>query len=121
MNVVTTHGTTRRSLVSRLSLGLAGLMTAAVMTIGLGGTAGATSVRPGAPVPPPQSKAACKNGGWKNFKDRNGVPAFKNQGRCVSWVLQHPGGGYGGGINIDIDIDIDIIVDGNGNTIIINL
>lgn len=37
------------------------------------------------PVPPPQSKAECKNGGWETFND----PAFKNQGDCVSFVVSH--------------------------------
>jgi hypothetical protein len=30
-------------------------------------------------------KDACKNGGYKNLTDQNGV-AFKNQGQCVSWT-----------------------------------
>ena len=30
----------------------------------------------------PITKAACKDGGWKNFSDL----AFKNQGQCVKWV-----------------------------------
>jgi hypothetical protein len=36
----------------------------------------------------PTSKAACKNGGWRNFGDGEGQP-FRNQGRCVSYVVAH--------------------------------
>ena len=32
-------------------------------------------------VPVPTSKAQCKHGGWRTFT----APAFKTQGRCVSW------------------------------------
>jgi hypothetical protein len=42
----------------------------------------------------PTSKAQCKMGGWKSFTE----PAFKNQGRCVSWFnhhAQHHGKGKG--------------------------
>jgi hypothetical protein len=31
------------------------------------------------------NKDQCKNGGWKNFKDANGDPLFKNQGQCVAF------------------------------------
>jgi hypothetical protein len=45
-------------------------------------------------VPVPASKSQCKKGGWKSFT----APAFKNQGRCISWfqhnVLNH-GHGHG--------------------------
>jgi hypothetical protein len=33
----------------------------------------------------PSDKDACKNDGYKNLTDQNGV-AFKNQGQCVSWT-----------------------------------
>jgi hypothetical protein len=33
----------------------------------------------------PKDKDACKNNGYKNLTDQNGV-AFKNQGQCVSWT-----------------------------------
>ena len=41
------------------------------------------------PPPPPStptSKEQCKKDGWKDFKDENGNPLFKNQGDCVSFV-----------------------------------
>jgi hypothetical protein len=36
-------------------------------------------------VGPPTTKAQCKNGGWRNFTN----PTFKNQGQCVSFVVDH--------------------------------
>jgi hypothetical protein len=36
----------------------------------------------------PPNKDACKRGGWRNFVDDHGQ-AFKNQGRCVSFVVSH--------------------------------
>jgi hypothetical protein len=33
----------------------------------------------------PQSKEDCKNGGWQNFVDNQGLP-FRNQGDCVSFA-----------------------------------
>ena len=37
-------------------------------------------------LPTPQSKAACKNGGWRNLANDQGQP-FRNQGQCVSYVV----------------------------------
>jgi hypothetical protein len=37
------------------------------------------------PFATPSNKDACKNNGYKNLTDQNGV-AFKNQGQCVSWT-----------------------------------
>jgi hypothetical protein len=34
----------------------------------------------------PESKDACKRGGWRTLVDNNGEP-FRNQGQCVSWVM----------------------------------
>lgn len=31
------------------------------------------------------TKDQCKDGGWKQFKDENGKPLFKNQGQCVAF------------------------------------
>jgi hypothetical protein len=36
--------------------------------------------------PTPQSKAECKNGGWRNLANDQGQ-AFRNQGQCVSYVV----------------------------------
>jgi hypothetical protein len=36
--------------------------------------------------PTPQSKGACKNGGWSNLANDQGQP-FRNQGSCVSYVV----------------------------------
>jgi hypothetical protein len=38
--------------------------------------------------PTPQSKAECKNGGWRNLANQQGQP-FRNQGLCVSFVVAH--------------------------------
>jgi hypothetical protein len=35
-------------------------------------------------VPPPTSKAQCRNGGWRDFS------GFKNQGECVAFVERGP-------------------------------
>jgi hypothetical protein len=37
--------------------------------------------------PLPTLKAQCKNGGWRNFADDQGVP-FRNQGLCVSFIVR---------------------------------
>ena len=37
----------------------------------------------------PQSKADCKNGGWRNLANDLGQP-FGNQGQCVRHVVAHP-------------------------------
>jgi hypothetical protein len=34
----------------------------------------------------PATKAACKNGGWRNLANDQGQP-FRNQGQCVSYVV----------------------------------
>jgi hypothetical protein len=34
------------------------------------------------------TKADCKNGGWRNLANDQGEP-FRNQGRCVSYVVAH--------------------------------
>jgi hypothetical protein len=39
-------------------------------------------------APTPQSKAACKNGGWASLANDQGQP-FRNEGRCVSFVVAH--------------------------------
>jgi hypothetical protein len=36
--------------------------------------------------PTPGTKDDCRNGGWRNFADDQGVP-FPSQGRCVSFVV----------------------------------
>lgn len=60
--------------------------------------AGATPGQGGNPVNGPTSKAQCKNGGWKSFKDAQGNQAFGNQGQCIAWAQSHSNG-YGGGGN----------------------
>jgi WD40-like Beta Propeller Repeat len=37
----------------------------------------------------PRTTEECKKNGWKNFKNPNGSPMFKNQGDCVSYVATH--------------------------------
>lgn len=46
---------------------------------------GVTQVPVVAQVGPPTNKDACKHGGWKTFNN----PTFRNQGRCVSYVVSH--------------------------------
>jgi hypothetical protein len=41
----------------------------------------------------PTSKAQCKKGGWKTFRN----PSFKNQGQCVKWFNHHGGRAKGNG------------------------
>lgn len=36
----------------------------------------------------PESKDACKRGGWQRLVDADGQP-FRNQGQCVSWVASN--------------------------------
>ncbi len=36
----------------------------------------------------PTTRAACKNGGWRNFANDQGQP-FRDQGQCVSYVVAH--------------------------------
>ena len=38
--------------------------------------------------PTPQSKADCKDGGWRDFADDAGVP-FRNQGQCIAFVVHN--------------------------------
>jgi hypothetical protein len=47
----------------------------------------ATPIRFGPPVP--HARADCLSGGWRNVADDRGAP-FRNQGRCVSYVVAHP-------------------------------
>lgn len=36
--------------------------------------------------PSPQAKSECRSGGWRGLSDGEGRP-FRNQGRCVAWVV----------------------------------
>jgi hypothetical protein len=47
------------------------------------------------PYQSPSSTDQCKNNGYKDYRDSNGL-SFKNQGQCVSWV-QHNVNGNGQG------------------------
>jgi len=40
----------------------------------------------------PQTTADCKRGGWRNFTDGRGRQ-FRNQGRCIRFVIATPGSG----------------------------
>ena len=37
----------------------------------------------------PQSTEECKNNGGTTFENPDGIPMFKNQGDCVSFVATH--------------------------------
>jgi hypothetical protein len=49
------------------------------------------------PFQTPENTGQCKNNGYKNMRDDNGL-SFKNQGQCVSWV-EHNVNGNGQGNN----------------------
>jgi hypothetical protein len=40
------------------------------------------------PSPTPTSKADCKQGGWRDLADDDGVP-FRNQGQCIAFVVHN--------------------------------
>jgi hypothetical protein len=58
-----------------------------LLVAGLGGSIGLVGAT--APIsfgsPVPQSKADCKNGGWRSLDNDQGQP-FRNQGQCVSYA-----------------------------------
>jgi hypothetical protein len=61
-----------------------------VLVAGLGGPSellGATAPITFGPNTP-TSRANCKHGGWRNLANARGRP-FRNQGRCVSYVVTH--------------------------------
>jgi hypothetical protein len=59
---------------------------AAASTSDIGGTLTVAPIRFG--LPTPHSRSECTHGGWRRLADGTGRP-FRNQGRCVDWVVSH--------------------------------
>lgn len=110
------HAIKKMSLAKKLTLGFAGLTTAAV--VGTAGVAAAQSSDNTGSLP--TSKADCAR--WNDF-------GFKNRGQCVKWwnQQQHGGNGYGNGNgngngqgngnNNQVNTAVNLDVSGNNNVI----
>lgn len=84
-------------------LALAALAIGATTLIGTTGAATAAQM--------PNSKEACKKGGWQQL-------GYSNQGQCVKAFNQNkPGNGYGGGNNNHPKVDVNLDVSGDNNII----
>jgi hypothetical protein len=54
-------------------------------------------------------KDQCKDGGWKNFKNPDGSPMFKNQGQCIAFFVSS---GAKSGANVNTS-NVDVQVNNN--------
>ena len=92
--------TTNLKDIIRTKLGSAIAITAVVASVGGIATVSAAHSDHGQAQPlTGYNKDQCKNGGWRNFKNPDGSPMFKNQGDCVAFFAsggKNPPSGHGG-------------------------
>ena len=81
------------------------VLAVAMLLMGTASTAGAATI--------PESKDACKNGGWQAL-------GYKNQGQCIK-AFNQANQGYGGNAGTNANVNANVGVDVSGDNNIVNV